>query len=123
MTVIPHQSLRNIKQGMTHRQSIQLVTASAEVITIDSGTVVITKPSTAAALVVLGTPDARADGCRLRITSSTAEAHTLAITGGVGGVGTGADVGTFGGAIGDGIEFVASGGVWFTVENTNVTLA
>ena len=65
------------------------------------------------------------DGVRLTFISATAQAHSLDNSAGSGfnGAGSGGDVGTFGGAIGDGITILAYQGVWLIVASTNVTLA
>lgn len=65
------------------------------------------------------------DGLILRFVSTTANAHTLSNASGSGfnGGGAGGDVGTFGVAIGDGIQIVAYQGVWYVLNSINVTLA
>lgn len=116
--------LRNVKQSTDFMQRFQDVTASSAVITIRSGTVLITK-GTAATGIVLADPDSRYDGLVLNIRSATAAAHTVTNASGSGfnGGGASSDVGTFGGAIGDGLTLVSYAGVWYTAQNTNVTLA
>ena len=60
----------------------------------------------------------------LTIISATAQAHTLTYaTTGFNAGGSGTDVGTFGGAKGDGLTLVAYQGVWYVMNKTNVTLA
>ena len=63
-------------------------------------------------------------GARLVVISVTAQTHTLTYAAGFNGAGAGADVGTYGGAIADGIVLTAIDGVWFVEPggNTNVTL-
>ena len=74
--------------------------------------------------MTIAAPDEADDGKRLTIVSENASAHTLTnTTPGFNGGGTTSDVGTFGGAIGDGLEIVAVNGVWLVVANQNVTLA
>ena len=92
-------------------------------ITIKSGIVVLTKAGVAA--MTLAAPTASDDGKVLIIDSLTAQAHTLTLAGGLRGAGAGADVGTFGAAIGNGIALYAYGGAWYPVPgtNTNVTFA
>lgn len=91
-------------------------------VTIRNGIVVITKAS-AAALTLAAPTAATHDGLILYIDATTAHAHTLTITGGLRGAGAGADVGTFGGAIGDGVTLVAYNAAWYPLRNVNVTFA
>lgn len=102
----------------------KVTTASADgAITVKSGTVVVTKAGVCA--MTLADPTATVDdGKILRVVSATASAHTLSNAAGSGfnGGGSGTDVGTFGGAKGDGVELVAYQGVWYVARNTNVTL-
>lgn len=65
------------------------------------------------------------DGVRLTIIATVAQANTLSNAGGSGfnGGGGGADIGTFGGAIGDNIVIEAYQGVWLVISSVNVTLA
>lgn len=87
-------------------------------ITIPCGLVVLNKAGVVAA--TLAAP--QADGMVLFIVSETAQAHTvdLATSGVNGGA---ADVGTFGGAIGDGVVLISHGDHWYSVANTNVSFA
>lgn len=92
-------------------------------ISVKSGLVVITKGSAAA--LVLNDPTADTDdGKRLTIIAATAHAHTVSNAAGSGfnGGGAGADVGTFGGAKGDGLTVRAYQGDWYIETKTNVTL-
>ena len=118
-------NLYNLKTGVAEDKDIvrTLVVASANgAITIQDSTVVITK-GTAAALT-LGTPTTAQNGTVITVVSATAAAHTVtATTIGFNAANTSGDVGTFGGAIGDGFSFVAYGGEWLVLTNTNVTLA
>jgi hypothetical protein len=64
------------------------------------------------------------DGVTITVIAGTANAHTVtATTIGFNAGNAGADVGTFGGAIGDGLTFVAYQGEWYITSNINVTLA
>lgn len=63
------------------------------------------------------------DGKILFVVAKTAQINTLTIAGGANGGGAGADVGTFGGAIGDGVGLVAHNGKWWVINNINVTFA
>jgi hypothetical protein len=64
------------------------------------------------------------DGVEMTIISSTAQAHTVSNAAGSGfnAGGAATDVGTFGGAIGDGFQIVAYGGKWLVKVLRNVTL-
>lgn len=62
-----------------------------------------------------------ADGILLIVTSKTAAAHTLTVTGGA--AGAAQDVGTFGGAINDSCTLVSAGSEWHVVSTRNVTFA
>ena len=120
--------LYNLKAGVSTQAD--LVTAPDYVavasgdgaITIQTGTVVITK-GTAAALT-LGTPTTAQNGTIIRFVSTTAAAHTVtASTIGFNDGGTASDVGTFGAAKGNGFSCVAYGGQWYVLTNVNVTFA
>lgn len=63
------------------------------------------------------------DGLKITVVAATAQAHTVtATTVGFNAGDAASDVGTFGGAIGDGFSFIAYQGEWYTLTNTNVTL-
>ena len=84
----------------------------------------ITKAGVAA--MTLADPTATThDGLTLTFISTTAQAHALSNAAGSGfnAGGAASDIGTFGGAIGDGITLTAYGGKWLVVSKTNVTLA
>lgn len=87
-------------------------------ITIPSGLVVLNKAGAIAATLAAPTEN----GLFLFISSETAQAHTvdLASSGISGGS---ADVGTFGGAIGDCVGLMSYDGHWYQVSNVNVTWA
>ncbi len=109
------------RQGQPLRRQQQQVLVNGGV-WIKDGKVFITKVTAAA--VSLAAPIAGLDdGYELTIISTTAVAHTLTVSGGANGGGTATDVGTFGGAIGDGVVLTAFNGVWLVVNNTNVTFA
>jgi hypothetical protein len=120
--------LYNLKAGVSTQADLltapdYVAVASADgAITIQTGTVVITK-GTAAALT-LGTPTTAQNGTVIRVISTTAAAHTVAAaTIGFNAGDAAKDTGTFGGAIGDGFSCVAYGGEWYVLTNTNVTFA
>lgn len=115
-------ALYNVKQGQEYRQPVQVAAASGA-INIRSGIVVITKSSAAAAMTLAAPTAGLDDGKVLVIDSTTAQAHTVTIANGLRGAGSSADVGTFGGAIGDGVTLYAYNGAWYPTRNTNVTFA
>ena len=100
------------------------VAAADGAITSVSGVVHITK-ATAAALTLADPTNVTDDGKVLVINSTTAAAHTVDNSAGSGfnGAGAGSDIGTYGGAIGDGFIVYAYGGEWWVINNLNVTLA
>jgi hypothetical protein len=89
-------------------------------VTLFSGLVVITKAT--ACVMTLAAPNVN-DNRVLVFDSTTAAAHTLTITAGLRGAGAGADVLTWGGAIGDGITLYSYNGAWYVWPGTalNVT--
>lgn len=91
-------------------------------VTLFSGLIVITKGTACA--MTLAAP-ATNDNRVLVFDSTTAAAHTLTITAGLRGAGAGADVLTWGGAIGDGITLYSYNGAWYVWPGTalNVTAA
>lgn len=101
---------------------LQVLGASGAVV-IKASTVIITK-SGVAALTIADPTSGTHDGLVMRFQSATATAHTLSNAAGSGfnAGGSGTDVGTFGGAIGDGLEITAYGGKWFVNYLRNVTL-
>lgn len=104
--------------------SHRFVAASADgAITIKSGVVYVTKAGVCA--MTIADPTATTDdGKILTIISTTANAHTLDNSAGSGfNAGGGSkDVGTFGGAKGDGITITAYQGKWYVIGSVNVTL-
>lgn len=102
----------------------QVISATgAGVITIKSGTVLLT--ASGAATVTLAAPTAGTDdGCRLMIESTTAQAHTVTNTSpGFNNGSTASDVATFGTAIANGFEVVAYNGIWYVLNTAKgVTL-
>lgn len=67
-------------------------------------------------------PTRAQDGMRMFIYAVNASAHTLTYTAGFGGGTTARDVGTFGGAVNDGLVIWANAGTWFVESTRNVTL-
>ena len=90
-------------------------------LTIANGTHNITK-SASAGVMTLAAPSAGEEGIRMLITTETAQAHTVTVTAGFNGAGSGADVATFGGAVGDCMEIIAINGKWNVISLRNVTL-
>lgn len=113
--------LTNLKQGLTRNAPVQVGSANGA-ITIVDGYVYLTKAGVAA--MTLADPPKKFKGTTLTIIALTANAHTVSNAAGSGfnGGGAGADVGTFGGAVGDKLVLTAYNGVWYVVDNTNVTL-
>lgn len=104
------------------QRPVQVASANGA-ITILDGYVFLTKAGVAA--MTLADPTATTDdGKMLTFIATTANAHTVTIAGGLNGVGAGADVGTFGGAVGDRFTVVAYNGKWYAAgATTNVTFA
>lgn len=117
--------LYNLKTGIVDDTDIvrKLVVQAADgALTIQNSTVVVTKGSACA--MTLGTPTTAQNGIVMTVISSTAQAHTLTCaTIGFNAANAGGDVGTFSGAVGDGISFIAYGGEWLVLNNIGVTLA
>lgn len=112
---------RAIPNGLPNpvaQQTAKQVVSATGAITIPGGIAMITKAGVA--VLTLAAPTV--DGLRLIIDSHTAQAHTVTIAAGLRGAGAGADVGTFGGAIGDGCELYSYNGYWFPVPGTNVNV-
>jgi hypothetical protein len=103
-------------------EQLQVLGASGAVV-IKPSTVIITKAGVAA--LTIADPATSDNGCIMRFISATAQAHTLDNSAGSGfnAAGGGGDVGTFGGAKGDGITILAYAGDWYVIDKTNVTLA
>lgn len=92
-------------------------------ITLKNGVVFITKAGVAA-LTLADPTDVTDDGKVLNFISKTANAHTVTIAGGLNGAGSGADVGTFGAAVGNRFSVIAHGGKWHSFGvAVNVTFA
>ena len=104
------------------KRPVQVASANGA-ITIKDGFVMLTKAGVAA--MTLAAPTAGTDdGKELTIIATTGNAHTVTIAGGLNGAGASADVGTFGGAVGDRFSIVAYNGAWYASGvNVNVTFA
>jgi len=111
-------------QGVKHSNATAAVTADGAIaIPLEDTTYYCTKAGVAAMTIVDPTPGTH-DGLILRFIATTANANTLSNAAGSGFNAGGAskDIGTFGGAIGDGITITAYGGKWLVVSSVNVTL-
>lgn len=71
--------------------------------------------------MTLVAPGTELNGHVMKIVSETAQAHTVTVVLGFGGVGSGGDVATWGGAIGDSLTIVADNGFWYDAGKLNVT--
>jgi hypothetical protein len=109
-------------QAVSVFNGFPVTVASADgAITAYSGIINITKAGVCAMTLAAPTRNGRV----LIFDSATAQAHTLTITAGLRGAGAGADVLTWGGAIGDGITLYSYNGAWYVIPGTalNVTAA
>jgi hypothetical protein len=113
-----------LKDGIVHGRTPVVVASADGAISIPAydQTIVITKAGVCAMTLAAPTPGTH-DGVTLTFVSTTAQAHTLTHTEGFGGGTTARDVGTWGGAINDGMEIVAYNGVWYIKYLRNVTVA
>ena len=91
-------------------------------ITIKNGVVKLNKAGVLAATLANPT-DVTDDNKELMIYAATAQANTVTVTGGFGGGGTGEDVATFSGVVGDNITLRAFGGKWYIKGAHQVTVA
>lgn len=113
-----------LKDGTsTHRNPVIAVTADGAIAVPNGNTTYYITKAGVAAMTLVDPTATTHDGLRLTFISTTAQAHTLDLVTGING--TAADVGTFGGAIDDGVVFEAYQGVWYEVPgaNNNVTWA
>jgi hypothetical protein len=104
----------------TKKQTVATYSANGA-IAIAPGVAKLTKGTAGA--FTLAAPAAGDEGTVMIITSQTAAAHTVTLTEGFNNGGSGADVATFGGAIGDNMVIVAVNAHWNVVSLRNVTLA
>ena len=114
-----------LHKGSTYDSDIitnQLVYTANGALTIQTGTHLLTKAGVLAA--TLAAPSTAQSGTRMRIVSTTAQAHTITqTTPGFNNASTAQDVATFGGAVGDNITIEAYNGIWYVMGTRNVTLA
>ena len=110
--------LYNVKQGQPHNQPVQVASANGAILLLDGGHVPITKGSVCA--LTLAVPVR--NGVELTIYATTAHAHTVTVSGGIAGAGAAADVGTFGGAVGDGVTLISFNNLWYVKPGTNLNV-
>lgn len=122
-------ALLNLKKGVADSGDVvnvfEVASANGAITIPDRGskTVFVTKAGVCA--MTLAAPTATThDGVRITFVSTTAQAHTVTVaTAGFNDLGAAGDVGTFGGAKGDGLTVAAYQGDWYVVGNINVTFA
>lgn len=122
-------ALLNLKKGVADSTDIlnifEVASANGAISIPDRGskTVFVTKAGVCAMTLTAPTATTH-DGVSITFVSTTAQAHTLTVaTAGMNDLGAAGDVGTFGGAKGDGLTLIAYQGDWFITSNINVTLA
>ncbi len=109
--------------NVADKETLQTLVADGA-ITIKSGVCKIAKTVAGVVAATLANPtDGTDDFKKLLVISNQAQANTLTVTGGFGNGGTGKDVCTFGGAVGDCIELMAYGAKWYVTGGTGFTLA
>lgn len=118
MAVNTQFSPKIISQGVPYQYNGEIAPADGAIQAVAGGIVFITK-GTAAALT-LAAP--YANFARLVILSTTAAAHTVTVANGIGGAGSGSDVGTFGAAIGNGVTLTSYNGYWWVEPGTNLNV-
>ena len=120
-TNFPNGVTADIIGGIFQPHTVVSATGAIAVPSVDT-TFFVTKAGVAVLTMVDPTATTH-DGLRVTFISTTAQAHTLdlvtAIDGGA------ADIGTWGGAISDGVTLIAYGGAWYELpgSNHNVTWA
>jgi len=113
-----------LKDGAVKRTPVNVSANGAIAVPPGDTVYVITKAGVAAMTIVDPTAGTD-DGKVLTFISATANAHTLSNGAGSGfnSAGAAGDIGTFGGAIGDGLQITAWNGKWLVNYLRNVTLA
>jgi hypothetical protein len=118
VTVLPSAAEMNLND-----LSYQLLVADGP-ITVKNGLCAIAKTVAGAVAATLANPTAGTDDFkRLTIVSAQAQANTVTLTGGFGDGGSGEDVCTFSGAIGDCLSLMAYGGKWYITGSHQATIA
>ena len=93
-------------------------------ITVKNGICLIAKTVAGVVAATLADPTATTDDYkRLVIVSNQAQANTVTSASSFGGGGSGEDVCTFSGAVGDTLELMAYGGKWYVVGGHQFTIA
>lgn len=112
-----------LKDGVVKSVPVTVTADGAIAIPPGDTTYFVTKAGVAAMTIAAPTITTH-DGIRLTFISTTAQAHTLDMASSGINAGSG-DIGTFGGAIGDGVTIVAYQEHWYEVpgSNVNVTFA
>ena len=116
-----------VDSGIFYNEYQLLVADGA--ITIKSGVVKIAKTVAGVVAATLANPTAGAqedggdDFKRLTIISNQTQANTVTVTGGFGNGGSGEDVATASGVVGDTLELMAYGGYWYICGNHQWTIA
>lgn len=105
------------------RETTQAIVAAGAV-TIKNGVVTLAKTVAGAMACTIADPTATTDdGKKLLIINAQAQANTLTSASSFGGGGAGADVATFGAAIGNTLSLEAYQGKWYIVGQFGVTVA
>lgn len=103
--------------------SYQLLAADGA-ITVKNGICFIAKTVAGVVAATLADPTTTADDFkRLTIISNQAQANTVTSASSFGGGGSGEDVCTFSGVVGDSLELIAYGGKWYVVGGHQFTIA
>lgn len=114
--------LGDIVKYLYAKESQDIVANGA--ITIKSGVVKIAKTVAGVVATTIANPTAGDDDFKeLLIISNQAQANTVTCTGGFGNGGSGEDVITFSGAVGDNVRLMAYGGYWYIVGGHQYAVA
>lgn len=101
-------------------QATATAMATNGAITVAPGTIWATKAGVLAATLAAPTTTTH-DGYRIRVVATTANANTVTTPSNK--INGGSAVATFGGAVGDFVEFEAYQGVWYVTGSKNITLS
>ncbi len=109
--------------NVADKETLQTLVADGA-ITIKSGVCKIAKTVAGVVAATLANPTTGTDDFKkLLIISDQAQLNTVTLTGGFGNGGTGVDVLTFGGVVGDCVELTAYAAKWYITGGTGFTLA
>lgn len=120
--------LYNLKKGVSDNsdlanESLQTLVADGA-ITVKNGVCKIAKTVAGVVAATLANPTSGTDDFKqLLIISNQAQANTVTVTGGFGNAGTGEDVITFSGVVGDCVSLRAYGGYWYITGGHQFTAA